>query len=397
MESLILAKYAEIALKGKNRGRFEERLADNIAYSSGASREDVRRVRGRIFVSAPEHGARERLRRTASAFGVTEAAHARKVSLDADAIEQAACELAQQRSAAASFKVQTKRLEKRFAYTSQQLNERLGAAIAAHVPHMAVHLDAPDMTVYVEVRPSMALVYTDADVVIGPGGIPTGMSGTCLLMLSGGIDSPVAGWLAMKRGLHLDAVYYHSFPFTGEKTKEKVLDLAQVLSAWQSAPLYVHVPPFADIQKLIRQQAPEDLWTVLFRRSMQRINDRIMRARGYGALITGENLAQVASQTLENMRTIEAAGQSFVLRPLFSYDKQETAQLADYIGTYDIATQPYDDCCTVFTPTRPRTKTFDDHVQQIEEPLALTQLETAAFETMRTYRVTADTIEEHGQ
>jgi thiamine biosynthesis protein ThiI len=264
-----------------------------------------------------------------------------------------------------SFRIEARRSDKRFPLQSQDIATRVGAAVnqATGIP---VDLTQPALVVGVEVGQHGAWVF--ADTRPAPGGLPVGTAGKAVLLLSGGIDSPVAGWLAAKRGLELHGLYFHSPPFVGEKSKDKVAELARTLSRW-NALASLRVVNFTDSQKRLRDAGPAELAVVLYRRMMMRVADLVADQLKAQALVTGENLGQVASQTLTNLGTIEAAARHLVLRPLVTYDKQETVDLAKRIGSYDLSVLPYDDCCSLFVPPHPATTAREVDAERAEATL----------------------------
>lgn len=325
--------------------------------------------------------------RLARVFGVVSLSPALEAPLSAEAIDAAAEDALRAALAGrdgASFKVETNRANKRFPLDSRQINQRLGAHLLQSVPGLRVDVHAPEIIVNVDVREGAAYVYTRT--VPGPGGLPVGASGRAHLLLSGGIDSPVAGWMAMKRGVELEAIHFHSPPFTSERARLKVGDLCRRLAAW-GGPTALHVVRFTDAQKEIYARCPAELGVTIMRRVMLRVADRIASARGGLALVTGESLGQVASQTLESINTINRVADLPVLRPLIGFDKAEIVALARRIGTYDISILPYEDCCTVFVPQHPRTRPTPAEAEAAERSLdvdalvegALAQVEVERF------------------
>ncbi|MEX0672933.1 MAG: tRNA uracil 4-sulfurtransferase ThiI [Candidatus Paceibacterota bacterium] len=387
----ILVKYSEIALKGRNRRLFEERLVSNIKAVISKDT-TIKRERGRIRVTLENDGdlrpAREALSRV---FGIHLFAEAVMVENDIEVITQVAIEKFRtliKGNTNLKFALVTRRADKDFSYSSQQINVQVGKVLQDEIPGLGVDLDDPDVTLFIEVREGGTYLYTDKDQTSGPGGLPVGMSGRGLALMSGGIDSPVACWIGMKRGLSMDAVYFHSAPYTGEKAKEKALDLARVLARFKGESMTVYAPSLAEIQKQIAQQASEGYWTILFRRSMHRIAERIAQEKHYGLLVTGDSLAQVASQTSENLTAVDAVSSMLTIRPLIGYDKFETIQLSKRIGTYEISTRPFEDCCSVFTPSEPKTKARLRDVERAESRCDLAGLEAQAFEQMQVFEVT---------
>jgi thiamine biosynthesis protein ThiI len=367
--AVILCRFGEIFLKGDNRPRFARALSDNVRWAvEGVPDARVSSPHGRIVVDVPEEEVEDACARLARVFGLVSISPARTVAAEMAAIEEAAVAVARAallRRPAASFRVEARRSDKRFALSSPEIAREAGARIAA-ATGVAVDLEHPALTVGIEVATDAAYVY--ADTRPAPGGLPVGASGRALLLLSGGIDSPVAGWLAAKRGLALDALYFHSPPFVGEKSRDKVVTLGRELARWQAL-RSIYVAPFTEAQKRLRDAGPAELAVVLYRRMMMRVADRLADKLRAGALVTGENLGQVASQTVPNMAVIENAARHLVLRPLLSNDKTETIALARRIGTYEISTLPYEDCCSLFVPQHPATAAHLPAVERAEARL----------------------------
>jgi tRNA uracil 4-sulfurtransferase len=296
-------------------------------------------------------------------FSVARAVPAEVEAIAAGAVEEARAAIARARPA--TFRIDARRADKRFPTTSIELSRVVGARVVAETG-LPVDLHEPGLRVGVEVSGGGAFVYAGTHA--SPGGLPVGSSGRALLLLSGGIDSPVAGWLAAKRGLALDAVYFHSPPYVGEKSRDKVVTLARALARWQAV-RSVTVVGFTETQKRLRDAGPAELAVVLYRRMMMRIADAVADGLGASALVTGENLGQVASQTIENMTAIEAAARRVVLRPLVTYDKVETTALARRIGTYETSILPFDDCCSLFVPPHPATHARAQDAERVEAKL----------------------------
>ena len=371
MESVVLCRYGELFLKSGNRRAFERVLADNVrAALTDLPRARVEQTHGRLLVRLPGDDADEAAGRLARVFGLVSLSVARQVDANADleaitamAVEQARVVVARDRPA--SFKIEARRADKRFPKSSLDIDRHVGAAVQA-ATSLPVDVHTPALRIGIEVGTDVAYVFAGKH--DAPGGLPVGASGRALLLLSGGIDSPVAGWLAAKRGLALDAVYFHSPPYIGEKSRDKVLALGKQLARWQAL-RSVTVVPFTDAQKHLRDAGPAELAVVLYRRMMMRIADEIADRLEASALVTGENLGQVASQTIENMTAIEAAARRVVLRPLVTYDKVETTALARRIGTYETSILPYEDCCSLFVPSHPATRARAQDAERVEEQL----------------------------
>lgn len=370
MTRVVLVRYGEIGLKGRNRPLFEERLVANIR---GAVRDLPVRVRkefGRIVIDGEESCLKQAIEKVSPVFGVVSTSPALAAPLEMDRIAEAAevivSEVLQKeaRPGRRSFKVETRRPNKRFPLQSPQISAQLGAALLKRFPELVVNVEAPDFVVWVEVRERVAYVY--ADVIPGFGGLPIGTSGKGLLLLSGGIDSPVAGWLALKRGIAVEAIHFHSFPYTSEQSLEKVVDLARLIGAGQGYELPLHVIPFTRIQEEIEAHSPAPARITVMRRMMLRIAEALAKERGIPALITGESVGQVASQTLESMAVINAVTSMPILRPLVTMDKSEIVDLAKRIGTYETSILPYDDCCSLFVPAQPETKPRLERIEAAE-------------------------------
>ncbi|HEY8416208.1 MAG TPA: tRNA uracil 4-sulfurtransferase ThiI, partial [Thermaerobacter sp.] len=360
-ERVILVRYGEIGLKGRNRPQFEKALVRQIRRAlAGRPGVEVYRTPGRVWVEPGDDvdGALEALQRV---FGVVAASPADRVPLDLDAITGAAVTVLGEALAGekgtgegpVTFKVEARRSNKAFPLTSLELNQELGRRLLAANPAVRVDVRRPRITVGVEIRHDAAYVYARS--VPGPGGLPVGVTGRACALLSGGIDSPVAVWMAMKRGLTVIPVHFHNPPFTSERSKEKVMDLVRILARW-GGPLRLWVVYFTEVQRAIQLDCPPQLTITLMRRMMFRLAERIAAREGALALVTGESLGQVASQTLESIHTISRVTTLPVLRPLIGMDKAEIIDRAKAIGTYDVSILPYEDCCTLFVPSQPATR-----------------------------------------
>jgi thiamine biosynthesis protein ThiI len=389
LTSVLLTRYGEIFLKGQNRGFFERRLVENIKRSvAGIPGARVERTHGRVLVWPPADDASgsKTLRAVARVFGLTSVSPAAVVPRELAAISVAAVESARRevarRGGRPTFKVETRRSDKRFQPASPEVSKQVGAAIVEALD-LPVDVHHPQLEVGVEIGFEHAFVY--AETAPGPGGLPVGVTGKVELLLSGGIDSPVAGWLMLKRGCELGATYFHSFPYTGDHSKEKVSQLARALAAWQLADVRLNVVHFTDVQKALREASGDGrLAVVLYRRMMMRIAERLARSSGARALVTGEALAQVASQTLENLAVIGDSVRIPILRPCLAHDKQETIAIARRIGTYETSIQPYDDCCSLFVPEHPETRAKLDDVRACESRLDVEALADACARSVET-------------
>jgi thiamine biosynthesis protein ThiI len=376
----ILCRFGELFLKGGNRGRFERALVDNVRASLHGLREvRVTAPHARVLVSVRDEDLDDACTRVARVFGLVSISPATTVAPDMAAIGAAAvagarAALARDPSLGRSFRVDARRSDKRFPLNSPEIGREIGGQIAT-ATGVPVNLTDAALTVGVEIGSEAAYVYSETRP--APGGLPAGISGRGLLLLSGGIDSPVAGWLAAKRGLTMDALYFHSPPFVGEKSRDKVITLARELARWQAV-RKLYVAGFTECQKRLREAGPAELAVVLYRRMMMRVADLLADRIGATCLVTGENLGQVASQTVPNMTVIEQAARHLILRPLVTYDKMETIALARRIGTYDISALPYEDCCSLFVPAHPATAARLIDAERAEERLNVAE-EAAAI------------------
>ncbi len=359
MKEILLIKYGEIILKGLNRRRFEDLLIGNIkrALPKG-SWANVRTSQAITYVE-PADGANvdEMTACLQKVFGIVFIARAGVFPKDMDAILRDGAEyLAPTMESLSTFKVEAKRSDKKFPFDSPAISREMGGAVLRRCRHLKVNVTKPDTIVRVEIRDNEAYVYADAARVSGPGGMPTGSNGRATLLLSGGIDSPVAGYMMAKRGVELNAVHFASPPYTSERAKEKVVELGRILAGY-TGKYSLYVVPFTEQQLAIRDNCPEEHLTLIMRRMMMMIAARLAKKSGSLALITGESVGQVASQTIHALAvTDEAAGDVPVFRPLIGMDKDEIVTLARKIGTFETSILPYEDCCTVFVPKHPTTK-----------------------------------------
>lgn len=383
---VVLVRYGEIGLKGRNRPLFENSLVRNIRRAIDDERVVVLKEHGRIIIELRGNEAELRriLDRVRSVFGVVSVSPAVTATLSIDAIGEVACTLVQKYLRRVSnanggphtFKVETRRPNKHFPMQSPEVCRVLGGIVLERFPELQVDVHAPDFTLAVEIRSDCAYVYTE--VLAGEGGLPVGTSGKALLLLSGGIDSPVAGWLTQKRGIALEAVYFHTFPYTSERALQKVVDLAAILERSQGRKVPLHVVDFTPTQQQIESHIPVPSRITVMRRMMVRIARSIALKRRIPALVTGESIGQVASQTLESMAAINAVTNMPIIRPLVTMDKREIVDRAKVIGTYDVSILPYDDCCTLFVPDRPETKPKIDRIEQFESHMDIEELVTDA-------------------
>lgn len=362
----ILVRYGELTLKSGNRNTFINQLKSNIKYALiPLTGYKVNANRDRMYVEITEDAdAEEIMKRISKVFGVHSVSPVVKVEKNIDQIKSSAVKLARDIDApGVTFKVDAKRSDKGFPYDTFALQQELGGEILSNIEHLTVNVKNPDYKLLVEIRSDAAYLYSR--VIKGAGGLPVGTGGKTLLMLSGGIDSPVAGIEVMKRGVTIEAIHFHSPPFTSEEAKQKVIDLTRIM-AETTGEIKLHLVPFTDIQKMIHKKVPENLTMTSTRRMMLKIADRFARQIDAKALVNGENLGQVASQTLGSMYAINAVTNLPILRPLLTLDKDEIIIKAKEIGTFDTSIQPFEDCCTIFTPKNPKTNPRLDKVESFE-------------------------------
>ena len=385
---ILLLKLGEVVLKGLNRKAFEDKLMNNV-------RRRIRRfgdfrvlVRQSTIYVEPQNDQCDMESAFAACcqvFGVAAVARAVPCEKTVEAIvETAVAYLSDDFAAARSFKVESKRADKLFPMTSIQLSQAVGGELAERFPHVTVDVHHPDLTVYVEIREKYA--YVHAPSVPGAGGLPVGMGGTAVSLLSGGLDSPVSSWMMARRGVQLEMVHFVSPPYTSQQALDKVLELARLLTAYCGR-MVVHVVPFTKIQEEIRKNCPEEYFTLFMRRFMMRIAEAVAKRAGAGALVTGESLGQVASQTMLALGTTEDVTTLPVLRPLIGMDKVEIIRMARQIGTYDTSILPYEDCCTVFTPRHPCTRPKVEDVREAEAALDVDALVAEALAADQWVRV----------
>ena len=357
MKEIFLMKLGEIVLKGANKRQFEGKLRQNVRRRMKPYGEfDVYIMQSTVYVEpmdelADVEGAWEACH---SIFGVVSLCRCRPCEKNLDAIFEAIeAYLGDDLDCAKSFKVESKRSDKAFPLTSIALSQEIGGRLAEAHPHVEVDVHHPDYTVYVEVRDLAAYVHGPAEP--GAGGLPTGVGGRAMCLLSGGIDSPVAAYMMAKRGMEIECVHFFSYPYTSQLAKDKVLELARLVTRY-SGRMTVNIVSFTKIQEAIRDNCPEEFFTLIMRRFMMEISQRIAKDDGCGALITGENLGQVASQTMEAMTVTGAVVDIPIFMPLIGMDKEEIVTVARKIGTLETSILPYEDCCTVFTPKHPKTE-----------------------------------------
>ena len=375
MYKSFLIKYAEIGVKGKNRYLFEEALVKQIKYALKKAEGEflVRRTDGRIYVDAQSDfdfdEVVESLKKVFGISGICPVVHVEDAGFEklCQDVTRYIGDVYPDRNK--SFKVAARRARKNYPLNSMQLNEELGGVILDAYPDMHVDVHNPDILLHVEIRDK---IYLYSEIIPGPGGMPVGTGGKAMLLLSGGIDSPVAGWMIAKRGVKIDAVYFHAPPYTSEWAKQKVVDLAKKVAAY-AGPVWLHVINFTDIQLYIYDKCPHDELTIIMRRYMMRIAEHIARETECLGLITGESIGQVASQTMASLAATNEVCTMPVYRPLIGFDKMEIVDIAEKIDSYETSILPYEDCCTIFVAKHPVTKPnlniIKRHEQNLQEEI----------------------------
>lgn len=380
-----LIKYAEIGTKGKNRYMFEDALVKQIRYAlrDVDGRFEVSKESGRIYVKAEgEYDYDDTVEALKRVFGIADICPMVQIDdKDYENLKQHVRDYMDQvyPDKNITFKVDARRGDKQYPVTSDQINRDLGEAILEAFPQMKVDVHHPDVLLHVEVRQKINLFSVK---IPGPGGMPVGTNGKAMLLLSGGIDSPVAGYMIAKRGVKIDAVYFHAPPYTSDRAKQKVVDLANLVARY-AGPIMLHVVNFTDIQLYIYDKCPHEELTIIMRRYMMRIAQTIAEQNGAIALITGESIGQVASQTVQSLAATNEVCTMPVFRPVIGFDKQEIVDVSEKIGTYETSIQPYEDCCTIFVAKHPVTKPNINVIHSSERRLEekIDQLVETALET----------------
>ncbi len=384
MKEIILIKNGELALKGLNRRTFEDMLVKNMRRRLESIGKFKFTIAQSTIVAEPEDETvdlDEAVERIGKIFGIAGFSRAAAVEKDMDTILRSAEEyLAPQLLTVRSFKVEAKRSDKKFPMTSPEICRETGGYLLRKFPHLEVDVHNPDIVVTVEIRDTSA--YIHGKQIKGAGGMPTGSAGRAALLISGGIDSPVAGYMMAKRGLELMAVHFASPPYTSERAEQKVHSLLKQVSKY-SGRIALFVVPFTETQELIKDNCPEEIFTVIMRRMMMRVAQKIAAKEHAGALITGESVGQVASQTMQAIACTDSVCEIPVFRPLIGMDKDEVVAISRKIETFDISILPYEDCCTVFTPKHPRTRPTIDYVEECEKALEVDRLVNEAAENAR--------------
>jgi thiamine biosynthesis protein ThiI len=392
MKKVILVRYGEILLKGLNRPVFENKLISNIKRAvSSLGKVAITRSQARIYIE-PEDDSYDfdkSINLLTKVFGIVSVSPVWKIDTDFEKIKEHALLMVKdlvERKGFLTFKVETKRGNKSFPLTSPQISMELGSYILDNIPSLKVDVNKPSFVLYVEVR---EFSYIYSEIIPASCGMPLGTNGKAMLLLSGGIDSPVAGWMVAKRGVEIDAVHFYSYPYTSERAKDKVIELAKLLADYCFS-INLHIVPFTDIQLEINDKCPHEESTIIMRRAMMRIAERIASKTGALALVTGESIGQVASQTIQSLAVTNAAVEMPVFRPLIGMDKNEVVSIARKIGTFETSVLPYEDCCTVFVAKHPVTRPQLNRIKFSEEKLELEKLIENAVNNTEVIRVGRD-------
>lgn len=385
MEQAILIKYAEIHLKGLNRPFFEKKLVSNIRRALLPLEPKIVREQGRVFVyGIGEEDMEATVEKLTKVFGIHSLCVTRCIDKDWETIVRHAAALMEGYPQGTTFKVFARRADKRFPMTSEEICRELGGRMLDLYPGLKVDVHKPQVPLTVEIRQDRCFVYTRE--IPACGGMPVGTNGKAMLLISGGIDSPVAGYMIAKRGVSLAAIHYYSYPYTSERARDKVIDLAKIVSGY-AGPMDLYLVPFTEIQTTIYDKCPSSETTVLMRRLMMKIAQLTAEQCGCQALITGESIGQVASQTIESLAVTNDAVSMPVFRPLIGFDKEEIVERAEKIGTFETSILPYEDCCTVFVPQHPVTKPKVDKLRESEALVDFAPLIQRAMENTEVLRI----------
>lgn len=382
----LLVRYGELTLKGTNRKMFVNQLKDNVKRALIPLRGyHVKGKRDRMYIElSPEADINEIIQRVSKVYGIKSISPVIKIDKNEEKINQSAIQLSQDFVKGSTFKVDVKRVDKSFRLDTYELQRQVGGAILKENNNITVNVKNPDYEIKIEVR--MDAIYIYEKVIAGACGLPVGTGGKTLLMLSGGIDSPVAGIEVMKRGVTVEAIHFHSPPFTSEKAKDKVIELTRIL-AERVGPIKLHLVPFTEIQKQINKVVHPRYTMTSTRRMMMRISDKVVHQINANAIVNGENLGQVASQTLKSMYAINHVTATPVLRPLLTLDKEDIIKKAKELGTFETSIQPYEDCCTIFTPKNPVTEPDFDKVVKYESVFNFDEMIENAVENIETLTI----------
>lgn len=380
MKELILVKYApEIFLKGLNRGKFERKLRDNIGKKLEGITAEFIHDSGRYFIKTDE--IEESIKRISKVFGILEVCLVREVELDFNSIQEVALEKVKE-AKGSTFKINTNRANKKFELNSMEVSRKVGGYVLSNYEgEINVDVKTPEILINIEIRNNYAYIWSNDDITKAVAGLPYGMNGSTMLMLSGGIDSPVAGYLMAKRGVEVSCVYYHSHPYTSERAKDKVKDLAKILAQYTEK-INLYVVPFTDIQMEIINKCREDELTIIMRRFMMRIACVLAEKYGINSVSTGESIGQVASQTMDGLVVSDDCADRPAFRPLIAMDKTDIMEIARRIGTYETSILPYEDCCTIFVPKHPKTNPKLDMIRKEEEKLNIDELVANSIENI---------------
>lgn len=382
----LLVRYGELTLKGTNRKMFVNQLKDNVKRALiPLNGYHVKGKRDRMYIElSPEADINEIIQRLSKVYGIKSISPVIKIDKNEEKINQSTIQLSQDFEKGSTFKVDVKRVDKSFRLDTYELQRQVGGAILKENNNITVNVKNPDYEIKIEVR--MDAIYIYEKVIAGAGGLPVGTGGKTLLMLSGGIDSPVAGIEVMKRGVTVEAIHFHSPPFTSEKAKDKVIELTRIL-AERVGPIKLHLVPFTEIQKQINKVVHPRYTMTSTRRMMMRISDKVVHQINANAIVNGENLGQVASQTLKSMYAINHVTATPVLRPLLTLDKEDIIKKAKELGTFETSIQPYEDCCTIFTPKNPVTEPDFDKVVKYESVFNFDEMIENAVENIETLTI----------
>ena len=389
MKEIILLKDGEIVLKGLNRRSFEDVLKKNIKFAlKGSGRYEITSAQSTIYVRPMSDDcdldeAFERAKRVFGIAALCKAAVCEEKTMES-VLATAPVYLEKQLKSVKTFKVEAKRSDKQFPLKSPEICRELGGKLLEEYPHLTVDVHNPDLIVYVEIRDFGAYIHSNPEK--GAGGIPVGTSGRAAILISGGIDSPVAAYMMAKRGIRLTAIHFASPPYTSRRAEEKVVKLLQKVSKY-SGSMTMYTVPFTKLQEKIRDDCPEELFTIIMRRLMMQISEKIAADNDCQALITGESLGQVASQTIGALGCTDEASNMLVFRPLIGMDKQEIIDISYKIDTYETSIEPYEDCCTVFTPKHPRTRPVLKYVKEAQEKAGFDELVAEALDNLKVTKI----------
>ncbi|MDD4343126.1 MAG: tRNA 4-thiouridine(8) synthase ThiI [Eubacteriales bacterium] len=387
----ILIRYGEIGLKGKNQMRFIKKLIKDLKFKVKREYGDKVQTsfeKGRIFISLNGDSPEKYYSILKKVFGIVSFSPVIKTGTNFDEISETIMnEIESLEILPSTFKVVTRRADKNYPMKSPEISREIGAHVLRRFPEIKVDIHNPEMEIFVEIRQDFSYIYTKKEQ--GAGGMPVNSAGRGLLLLSGGIDSPVAGYLAARKGIELSGIHFFSYPYTSQRARDKVVELSKILSEYKGN-FYVHMVPFTEIQEEIAKKCEESYWITIMRRFMFRISERVAADNECLALVTGESVGQVASQTLYSMATINQVINIPVLRPLVTMDKEEIIKIAKEIGTYETSIEPYEDCCTAFLPREPKTKPQIFLAEEYEEALDIEGLVERAVKNIEVLKITGD-------